>query len=136
MKHDISIILMSLAIVLGFHLIWRMWQPNLTGHWDIVEEQLDDRSSAHDWINAIDITGNDVVHINYDPDNPYPAIGSVNRLFRTMYIGPTCLSLNVSYHPDGSTLYLELPNYNNPSEPHRVKAVKRYKCPHGWKPEY
>lgn len=136
MKLDISIILMSIAIALGFHILWRMWQPNLNGHWDIVEEQLDDRYSAHDWIDALDITGDNIVYLNYGPENPSPAVGAVNRLFRTMDIGPSCLSLKISYHPDGNTLHLEMPNYERPSSPYQLTAVRPYKCHHGWKPEY
>ncbi len=136
MKHDISVILMSIAIALGSHLIWRMWQPNLTGHWDIVEGQLDDHYSAHDWIYALDITGDNIAYLNYDPENPSPASGTVNRLFRTMDIGPSCLSLNISYRPDGNTLHLELPNYENPLKPYQMTAVRSLKCPHSWKPKY
>jgi hypothetical protein len=133
-----NLLLALLAAISGPYMTWRTWQPNLTGHWDIVEEQLDDYYSAHDWVEALDITSDNLVYLNYDydPENIYPADGKVNRLFRSMYIGPSCLSLDVKYHPDGNTLYLELPNYENPSEPYRLTAVKRYKCHHGWKPNY
>lgn len=47
MKNSISLYLASLAISLSGYLGWRMWQPNLSGHWDIVEEQLDENYSSY-----------------------------------------------------------------------------------------
>jgi hypothetical protein len=136
MRQTISILFASLAISVSGYLGWRIWQPNLTGHWDIIEAPLDENYSAHDWMKTLDITSKDIVHLNYDPQNLYPTVGEVSRLFRRMDIGPTCLSLNVIYIPDGNSLHLELPNYENPSEPYRLTAVRNFKCPHPWRPEY
>ncbi|SER38828.1 hypothetical protein [Neolewinella agarilytica] len=135
MKSTISILLTSVALTTGGYLGWREWQPNLTGHWDIVEEPLDEHYSTLAWMETLDITNDNTVYLNYSPDSPSPTIGAVNRLFRSMYIGPGCLSLNIDYHPDGNTLFLEIENPIDNSSPYRFTAVKRSKCPHSWRPE-
>ncbi|MFK8164004.1 MAG: hypothetical protein AB8H12_16285 [Lewinella sp.] len=136
MKLSISLFLASLAISSSAYLGWRIWQPNLTGHWDIIETGLNEDYSAYDWIESLDITSDDIVFLNYDPQNLYPVVGEVSRLFRSIRVGPTCLSLKMKFHPNGNTLHLELPNYETPSRPYRLTAVRNFKCPHPWKPEY
>jgi hypothetical protein len=136
MKLTISLFLASLAISSSGYLGWRIWQPNLTGHWHIMQGQLEENHSAHDWMETLDITSDNSVYLNYDSENPFPVVGNISRLFRNMYFGPGCLSLDVNYHPDGNTLHLEIPNYSNLSDPCHLNAVRNVKCHHSWKPEF
>lgn len=135
MRLTIKIFLMSTAITFGGYLGWRIWQPNLTGHWHIVKEDLGENYSSHDWMETLDITSDNIVHLNYDFNNPNPLAGKVNRLYRSLYIGPSCLSLTANYFPEGNTLYIEIENHREPFKPIRLTAVKWVKCHHSWKPE-
>jgi hypothetical protein len=135
MRFTISIFLASLAISTSGYLAWRLWQPNLNGHWHILGEQLGENQSSHDWMETLDITKGNVVYLNYDHFNPSPTVGNVSRLYRNMYIGPSCLNLELNYQPDGNTLHLEIPNHMELTEPYQITAVRSIKCPHSWRPE-
>lgn len=63
MKSTISILLTSVALTIGGYLGWREWQPNLTGHWDIVEEPLDKHYSTLAWMETLDITNDNTVYL-------------------------------------------------------------------------
>ena len=135
MRLPLQIFTASVVITFSGYLGWRLWQPNLTGHWHIIEQPLENHSSTLDWMETLDIMSDNTVHLNYTPNDQYPMTGKVDRLFRNMYIGPSCLSLTANYFPDGDTLHIEIENHQEPCKPIRLTAVKWVKCPHSWKPE-
>lgn len=135
MRQTISILFASLAISLSGYLSWRIWDPYLPGHWEIVWEQPEGVDSAVDWMKTLDITRDNTVHLNYSPFVPFPAAGEVSRLFREVRLGSSHMSFYIDHSLDGNTLHLEIQNDLNPSKPYQLTAVRSFKCIH-WKPKY
>jgi len=50
MRLLINATLSYLAMMLGLYLSWRTWQPNLDGHWHVIEEEVSNYLRTAHWL--------------------------------------------------------------------------------------
>lgn len=129
MRLFVNYTLVYLAIMLGYYLSWRTWQPNLNGHWHIVDEELSNGRNSTDYISTLDFVDHNTFILDpFTYDGP-PMAGKINRLSRKGQLFYDSFSMEFTYH--FATLDLIVIELKGPKKKLvlRGKAC-RYKCLH------
>ena len=131
MRLLINATLAYLAMMLGLYLSWRTWQPNLDGHWHVIEEEVSNGGRSADYMPTIDfVSHNEFTVTDYSPDG-YSFGGTVNRLSRQGEIFTGCFSMEFNYHFEGAMLIIELRDPASGEEPLIIRGEGPWrKCPH------
>jgi len=122
MRIYFSLFLAFLATVSGFYLTWRFTQPELNGHWHILSDEV---TWSNPGIATIDIHWSGAVIADEFTREPNGIIGDVDRFRRHIYLGPSCLSLELDLSWRGDTLFFdETPSKGNDYPPDQFAAIR------------
>jgi hypothetical protein len=121
-----NLFLALLAIVSSGYLSWRHTQPELNGHWHIIQ----DGSPANPGIATLDINWKNMVQADKLKVGGSSIGGPLDRFRRHIFLFPTCLSLKLQLSWKGDTLVLTdiSPYWNGEVDVLKALRVAKGKC--------
>jgi hypothetical protein len=120
MRNYFSLFLALLATTSGLYLTWRFTQPELNGHWHIIQ----DGSDINPGIATLDIDWKNQVVADKFKVGGFGIGGPLDRFQRHIFLFPTCLSLELDISWKGDTLILKESNSYRENHKDVLKAVR------------